>query len=520
MQQLTTTRDSDEELQPLYNPLSTPLTYSSSSTIRCGRWCGRSISFSKKELLLLSTINAIGFAALATFGYFLTREYQSLNPEARGIATYQMSIAAGLRILAEVNVAVLKKEGQDPYLVEKIMNYFQRFSLEGYEVLWNILLNISSHPAASQAVMGLLQGWSLFNIVGDAANVFKSRQGHRREMIQIIDERDLVNPRLFPSPKNVLGQSITYLSCAVVGGTTLALGEVYNNDVKGLEALTYYLGSFLIASGVGYASVELFLRLWKRYETRYLENNLEEETGSLNSGPRIPWKLRLARTGAKMLQEVMTEFLCVSSLLIIPKAYFPLSGFALGAMGNIKEKRFAYLSKEVLEGERAASFEPGTVVKRTAVRVNQLSTFFFFVIMTAVCIYALINPTPGQVAVIATLLGSFLAVGLLSRWLYHSFRPGENGRIVNEIAYRLLHNIYGLLPLYFGFSTVSAIESANSTGSSPFGYAAGLAATVCSGTMLAVNQTREYSEFGFTPPLFRTLVLYLILSTFAGSIQR
>lgn len=513
--------DDEYESTPLFSPgtVSQAHASSASSAISFGGICRRFRSFTPKELYLLSSITLAGGGAIATLSTFLAKDYSSLNTS--GKALYEISIAIGLRIWIESMIAVMKKDGEDPYLVEKVMNYMARFALEGWEIVFNGGINSLNSQVASQVLFGLLVGWVGFNLTGDAFNLFKFRRGRIEAAQAIDDDRVSINQRIFPSSRNMLGQMLVYLPTAAIGITTLTLGQVYQDKVAGMELLTYCLGSLLITSGIGYFSMEGFLRLWKHYERRYLEDRIDREPGSINSeqsNSKILGRVQVCRFIAKSMTKFLAEGICFFSLLIPPKIYFPFAGVAIGGMERIKCDRFEFLSQSTLDGERAASFESGTNVKRTAVRVNQVSTLLFFLMLTGICVDALISPIPGQRAEISVLLGSFLLFGGLSRWLYHSFKPGENSRSVNEMIYRLLHNIYGIVPLYFALSTVSSIEYENSNGSSSFGYGTGLAATVLSGAMLAVNQTREFREFEFTPALFRTLAIYFLLDIWVGPI--
>jgi hypothetical protein len=308
------------------------------------------------------------------------------------------------------------------------------------------------------------------------------------------------------------------------------LGGAYDQDVPGFGTLSYTLGTIAIFDAVGFFTAEAIQHIWRRYEIQWLQTPDLDLSGSVNSSPQIPTRLFMFRRGTKVLRAFAVEFICISSGFIPLSAFSPLLGFFKGVMDNYQSRKFEVYTREDQDHIRAESFNPGTETKKIAVRINQLSTAAFFTIFHGFFAYAFVESNEeGRIAIGALVAATDLSA-IISRYLQYTFRPGQagnhqhaiaqdtpifgpNGRFSNQLTNDLLNNPYSLTVFYYAFTSIPANVGLTINPNSPFVYGSGIAAQIIFGLILGANQTQEYREVTFTPPIFDAQAMNLIAAT-------
>ncbi|MFI5344256.1 MAG: hypothetical protein ACHQUC_08555 [Chlamydiales bacterium] len=438
-------------------------------------------------------INGVGLGTLATLAYFLAKEVRNPNPNQEVLYTYLIGLGASARVIIESSITVLKAKVDNPRIqqaiahLETLLNFNGIYCVEIFLILYNIGLKI---PNGCQITNEIVLPWSAFTLVKDVWSLFTLSEGYRREPVQIVDNRQIINHRIVPSSESVYGQAGLNLITTAVGVSLLAVGGFHVTNDK-YQPVLFVFGSFLVAKVAGDYFMQCVRKMWGSVEQRCIEGS---------------W---IVRTIGNYAIEISFVGTLVGADLISPEIFIPIMGGLYGVARFLIGREVEILTLDEVAAEKENLQYP---------IVHQIAQAVFFTSYTLFFGWQIAS-SPGARLDPSIVLSVTLISIVFSRVAYRYFKPGKSGRCLCEMVFRTLYNPYSLLaPLYL-FRTISNIDSLNSTGPSMGGQISNIVAKATFGAIYGGLQAKPpQRKPAFTSPLYKILILYIILSIFAGAI--
>jgi hypothetical protein len=468
-----------------------------SSTRTEGKMGGRKVCLA----VVTNVILTVSMVALLSFDI---EEHSSKNPNLEDIYAYQLSLGILFRTFIEANLAIFKVS--HTHWVNKINNFLARFSVEIYEILWNVGVNVTNN-LASTVLSSARQSFIGYQYMGDATNLWKLNKINRPS--PILEERDIQNLLLEPSVKNVKGQLFFGALKTVLGASCVILPYVFESQTRIFRLFLTCLGWSLATEGLGYGMTHISLLKWRTYEKELKGSDTPGLLDGNIDGPKLPWRIKACRTVAKAFQRVGAETIC-DLPSVITKTWIPFIplGFFYGSIRRFTLEKFGTLTQDDLKLRASTRYVGSSQSVRTEVRVNQVATCAFFTMFTGWFTYGLIASDNIKERIeIATLMLSTLGSAGAARILDYLFKPGTHSRLFNEIIYRLLYDPYLPLILYQTLVQLTEINDVALARDSNLDWIIGLIGLANFGLLLGQNQVKSFNEQEFTPPLFRSLAI-------------
>ncbi len=402
-------------------------------------------------------MTGIGFVGFVGTGALVVQELLSADPNHKKVAVYNL--------LNGLPVAFLVHPWVASSLRKVIYQIISDFSYPGLYVATQLYLNLTPKTMKPMAVtsfiwcLGALLGKDLLHSLSlKVADYSPSSEPPK-------DGKEL--PMIGFSPRNRKATLIILTVLSTVSIASNIFYQVYKKDIengalKDLEGIGLFQDWIAALSGsiLGEGLFQLFDTLKETKETSYANRLLPSKPASCDCLS----SMRFIKTGFVVFAPPL-----FAGLLAVPLspnsigryATKFLAGSLFGGHQILLRREFTNLQssvhsqiEEVLEPSQKTTSEKVKTVFKSYWPVLLLLGLSIYMIYVATKI-----DSPQITGGVATMLSSALLSAGTTRFINHIFSPGQNDRVVNELAYRALYNVSSIVFYYQVLTTVINIYS-------------------------------------------------------------